>query len=203
MIGKLKYRIRNSLLVLTRDAAPFWLTVSVLLFGLLLPQFWAGDSETASRHSGILLQTAGLVLVGIGIEDTRRRFKRPTIIKAFKEWLGKLKNAILLPPISGSSDATVTLGTVASGWTGYPPTVTTSTEERLRAAEKAVDELQKGLSRIVGDISDLRKSLADEATARQRSDSEVRSLVEEQSAGGLHWEVIGLVWLLFGTLVGW
>lgn len=200
---QLKYRIRNSLRVLTRDAWPFWLTVSVLLFGLLLPQLWAGNSETASRHSGILLQTAGLVLVGFGIEDTRGRFKRPTIIKAFKEWLGKLKTAFLLPPSTGSGDVHVTLPTIASGWTGYPPTVTTNTEERLRAVEKAVDEIQKGQSGIIGDISDVRRSVADEAAARERSNSEVRLLVEEQSAGGLHWETIGLIWLFFGTLVGW
>jgi hypothetical protein len=202
MLGKLKYRLRNALLVLTRDAWPFWLTVSVLFFCLFLPRLWASESETASRQSGILLQTAGLVLVGIGIEDTRRRFRRPTIIQAFKEWLERLKNAFLLPPISGSGQV-VLPGISASGWAGYAPTVTTSPEQRLSAVEKAVDELQKGQSRIVGDISDVRRSLADEAAARQRSDTEVRSLVEEQSAGGLHWEAIGLVWLFVGILVGW
>jgi len=203
MIGKLKYRILNSLVVLTRDAWPFWLTVSVLLLSLFIPRLWTRESEAVSRQSGILLQTAGLVLVGIGIEDTRRRFKRPTIIEAFKEWLRSLKNALLLPPISGSGHVIVTLGTGAAGWAGFAPTVTTSTEQRLSAVEKAVDELQKGHSKIVGDISDVRESLADEAAARQRSDTEVRSLVEEQSAGGLHWEAIGLVWLFVGTLVGW
>jgi hypothetical protein len=203
MIRNFKYRFRNTVRVLTRDAWPFWLTVSVLLFCLFLPRLWASGSETVSRHSGILLQTAGLVLVGIGIEDTRRRFKRPTIINAFREWLRRLKNAFFLPPISGSGHTTVTLGTVASGSTVFPPTVTTSTEQRLGAVEKAVDELQKGQSKIRRDISDVRGALADEAATRQRSDSEVRSLVEEQSAGGLHWEAIGLVWLFVGTLVGW
>jgi hypothetical protein len=150
---------------------------------------------------------AGLVVVGVGIEDTRRRFERQTLFQAIKVWFARLRNAWRLPPVTGSGAVTVTPGTAAIGLVGHAPTVTTNTEQRLSALEKAVDELQKRVSESVGKLTEtldnIRSELVAEVAARQRGDAEVRSLVEDQSAGGLHWEVIGLVWLVVGTLIGW
>lgn len=204
---KIKHRITGSLLVLTRGAWQFWVTVLILLILFFAPRLWTDCRETWFRQAGVLLQLAGLGTVALGIYETRRRFGRPSLAKRFKEWLASLKNAVLLPPITGSGHVTVAPGVGGLALTGFPPTITTTPEERLRAIEAAVDELQKRLAKVVADSAqtaeDLRTALADEAGARDRADREVRLLIEEQAAGGLHLEVMGLVWLLVGTLLGW
>lgn len=47
------------------------------------------------------------------------------------------------------------------------------------------------------------RELADEGAARVRSQEELRLLIEDEATGGLHLEMMGLVWLLAGTLVAW
>ena len=150
---------------------------------------------------------AGLGLVAAGIHETRKRFGRPSIWESFRKWLADLKNAVLLPPItaSGSGTASVT-GTGSAMWTGFAPTVITDQEERLRALEVAVDDLQKRLAKLISvsdqTAKDLRAALADEATARQQSEKETRLLIQEQAVGGLHLEMMGLVWLLVAAFWG-
>jgi hypothetical protein len=208
---KLKYRISNTLRVFFLEAWEFWVTIIVLVILSVIPKIWApSNPETIARHSGILLQLAGLITVAIGIHQTRHRFGRPTYRAGIKRWLADLKNAALLPPITGSGHVTGDLRAHASGSATVSATLTRATstlEERLEDLEGVVDDLKKRLSESIRDNSQamqaIREALAGEKADRERSNADLRSLLEEQSAGGLHLELMGLVWLLFGTLMGW
>ena len=211
MIWNLNHRIRNVGVVLFRDAWQFWVSVLVLVGLLLLPRVWTNCEEAALRHSSILLQLAGLLTVARGIYDTRRLFGRPPITVALKAWLAKLRDAILLPPISGTGRVNAHLdargGGIRLGDTATALVAGATTERRLEILEGVVHALEKRLAQFMLDSTktakDLQAGLEAEAGRRERSEAEVRVLIEEQAAGGLHLEIMGLVWLLVGTVLVW
>jgi hypothetical protein len=204
---KIRRRVLNALLVV-RDAWPFWLMISVLAFCHWVPKFWTTDHETAVRHTSILLQMAGLVLVGYGLEETRRSFNLQPVWEAIQAWFAKLWDAVRLPPRTASGNLTLKLGVEATGLVGTAmPRVRGSTEERLSALETDLRHVRADLARTVVDREqaekELRRLVAEEVATLQRENAEVRSLVREQVAGSLHLEVIGLIWVVWGTVLGW
>jgi hypothetical protein len=204
---KLKHRLTNSARVLTYGAWQVWVTVLVLAMLLAAPGLWTCTGEAGFRHAGLLLQLAGLGLVAIGIHETRRRFGRPSLFDSLRAWITNLKNALFLPRVTGSGHpATVLAGTGEMKLTGFAPMVTTSLEGRLTAVEAEVQNVGRRLSQFINDstldAADLRRAIAEEITSRERTEGEIRSLIEDEAAGGLHLETMGLVWLLVGTVAG-
>jgi hypothetical protein len=206
---KLKYRFRNTGRVLFRDAWQFWVTILVLIVLVLLPHVTWADSETWRRRSGILLQFAGLVTVAVGIYQTRRLFGREPVSVGLKRWLTNLKSAWLMPPhrLSGHGGTFRVIGTGSMTLTGHAPTLISTMEDRVKAVEAEVNALQKRLTQFMADSTkrneEIQKAVPEEGANRERGEKAVRLLIEEQAAGGLHLEIMGLVWLLAGTVIVW
>jgi hypothetical protein len=204
---KLRHRTRNGLRVLFWDARRFWVTLIVSLAPLYAVAVWPSCREAAVLYSGVGLQLAGLGLVAAGIHQTRQRFGRPSIWQNLRKWFADLKHAVLLPPITAvGSDTAVLTGTIHGTAQLYPPTVSTTLEERIAALEKKVTQINQRLSQSIADnakvAADLRSALAQEAAARERVERGLRLLIEDEATGGLHLEMMGLVWLLVGTIAG-
>ena len=72
--------------------------------------------------------------------------------------------------------------------------------------EKKVTQINQRLRQFIADstkvIDDLRNTLTQEAAARERAEKGLRLLIEDEATGGLHLEMMGLVWLLVGTVAG-
>ena len=207
MSSSLRKRTVGTARVLTRDARLAWVTIAVLLALLFMPALLTCSAEAAFRYAGLGLQLAGLLLVAWGIRETRKRFGRPSLGESLRRWFLKLKRAAFPPPGSGSGHpVTVLPGTAEGTFTGFPPTVSTTMEERLAALEAKLRGVQLQLTKFRSETTkaaqELRKAVAQETARREQADSGIRTLIEDQSAGGLHLEAMGLVWLLVGTLAG-
>lgn len=209
MALKLRKRIRNIFRVLTIDAQRAWEAILPLMVLLLLPGLVTCDAEDHLRYAGLLLQVAGLVVVAMGIHDTRRRFGRSTLTEAIGEWLGKLKVALGPPLTHVSATATISLegrvagsGTVSGTLTAQSATI----EGRLAELARADHEIRQRLTELSNQVAAIRPELRaivdDEMKHRAQADLKLRRLLEDQAAGGLHLETAGLLWLLVGTVVG-
>jgi hypothetical protein len=123
------------------------------------------------------------------------------------KWFADLKHAVLLPPISGRGSSAAVLTATGHGTVEtHAPTVSTTMEERIEALEKKVTQINQRLRQFIADstkvIDDLRNTLTQEAAARERAEKGLRLLIEDEATGGLHLEMMGLVWLLVGTVAG-
>ena len=203
MSWSLGFRTKATLRVLTLGAWELWVTLSVLVFLLYAPAFWARCGNFQIAAAG--LQIAGLVLVALGIRDTRKRFNRPSLQQSVKTWLAELKNAALSRPAPAGGRARLEFaGSGALGLEDFRATVSATTEQRLAALEAEVASLGRRLSQFMTDSARitevLRESLDQETKAREQGDTQLGSLIEEQSAGGLHLEMMGAFWIFAGVL---
>jgi len=202
-------RFKNVARVLTVDARETWLTLLPLAAMLLLPGLLTCRSEDMLRYSGLLLQLAGLVVVAIGIRDTRRLFGRPTLVQIAATWFERLRVALRNPPAVITARGSISLSgslTLRASGTATLSAAPRSIEERVASLEKAADGARERLNALHDQIQTsakgLRDQLAAEERARQEADGTLRHLLEDQAAGGLHLETMGLCWLLVGTIVG-
>jgi hypothetical protein len=205
---KLRQRINNIVRVLTVDAKKGWWALLPLMLMALAPGLVTCDPEKHLRYAGLLLQLLGLVVVAIGIRDTRRLFGRPTLTAAIRVWIGKLAAAFGPPLIRVSASATIAIesraagqGTVSTALTERSSTV----EQRLAELERANVEIRQGLREISRQVTaigpELREMIDKERDRRVQEDLKLRRLLEDQAAGGLHLETAALIWLLIGTIV--
>ena len=62
------------------------------------------------------------------------------------------------------------------------------------------DELDKNAQEVNRELGGLRKDLQQESQERQAADKNVTLQIEEVAIGGIHLEIVGLVWLFLGVL---
>jgi hypothetical protein len=70
--------------------------------------------------------------------------------------------------------------------------------------EKSLNELRelhdKGICDLQGNLSRVELLVQEEGNKRQSGDSEISSRLKSVAVGGIHLEMVGLVWLLLGVL---
>jgi hypothetical protein len=194
--------------VLVDHPTPF-----VALLGLIaswfIPRVLGCHGEACFRFAGLILQLGGIGLVANGIHETRVRFQQPALREQWRSFLQRLWAALTTPSIEGQLGVAIPMaaaGMVAAVGTvtltvGAPPTL----EDRLRAIEEAQRNLQAALdtlrNEVKSDLTTLRQEMAADKKAVEDRLREFRKLLEEEVAGGLNFEMVGLSWLLVGTLV--
>jgi hypothetical protein len=95
---------------------------------------------------------------------------------------------------------------------GHPPGVTVSPtkqpslEERIVALEQAQRQQSDLIADVRGRVDKEAQVRASELKSERREravvDNKIRGLLEEASAGGLHIEWVGVVWLFLGLILG-
>ena len=74
----------------------------------------------------------------------------------------------------------------------------------MAALEKSLDQLREETREFAGRLSGqhdrLTDAFASERQTRAAEDQHLAARLEDFAVGGLHLEMIGVVWLLFGTL---
>ncbi|MCI0666989.1 MAG: hypothetical protein L0Y38_02930 [Methylococcaceae bacterium] len=70
-------------------------------------------------------------------------------------------------------------------------------EDVLKELRNEVSNNRQSTDRAIQEIRD---KLGGESLVRQTSDEQLKGLIESQAVEGVHWEVVGLVWLFFGIL---
>jgi hypothetical protein len=199
-------RLRRFGGVLFGHGRPFWVLVGGLFLAYVLPLQFTSDPEDLNRYAGTILQLCGLVLVAKGISDTRQLFGKPTLREQIKDWATALVASLKAPQPINITAAHIGTGALIVG--GSLVTVKTGRsldarvaelERRLDEMQKAVDELRHGLQK---EAAERREELAREIAVVRAEIEKERRRMENYAAGGLSFEVAGLIWLLVGTAAG-
>jgi hypothetical protein len=162
--------------------------------------------EREIRLSGMALQLLGVMLVAVGLRDTRRAFdNEPTTWQAIKEWwLGRPKfgpQHHILAAAGGS------LGmATASGRARVGPGPTTSLERRVEILEQGYASLFDEVGILSAEAQKKAAELTDliniERSERQQADTRAGDQLRKAVAGGLPLGRVGAILFLAGTAAG-
>lgn len=182
----------------------FWITVVVLLV-VTLTAFFLSYSSLKSRFviAGMLLQLCGIGTVAWGLRDTRKLFERPNLRALMFAWFKRFprwrENLVLIP---GTADVRTSARIAGVGRVILPPD--TPLDKRVAALEAEVAQISESLYQMQRKHEETTRALssADQVENRERKaeDEEIRKLLTEAAAGGLHLEMMGICWLFFGVL---
>jgi len=162
------------------------------------------DLSTQVRYAGVLLETFGFILVAVGIRDTRKLFNRPSLTKNFVDWCHYVANAFARQehPAASSATARFELRTPSVSFTASVKPATLEErvdllDEKVTSLQQQTDELMRQLSR---DSSKLEDDIKKEREARTSAIAAEAHRVEQLAVGGLKYEIVGLIWVVFGSL---
>jgi hypothetical protein len=177
------------------------MTIVALLFVVFNSCF-----ERQIRLSGMGLQLLGVILVGVGLRDTRRAFEnQPTMWKAIKLWwsgrprFGPQHQTIHVTGVQG-------LSLVGSARARVGPGPNTTLEQRVAMLEQQYvglfDELGTLSSEIKVKLDELSDSLQAERSERQQAEVQAKNQLERAVAEGIPLARVGVIVFLIGITAG-
>jgi hypothetical protein len=180
-----------------------WVLVAIVVV-LVLGALISSCLERYVRFSGMGLQLIGVILVGIGLRDTRRAFEdQPTTWEAIKQWWAgrprfKPRHITLeargaaMGVAGASARANVTAGPNAS------------LEHRVAVLEREhaalFDEVGTLSKETKQKIDELSNSMTVERSERQEADKGVKEQLKKAVAGGLPLGRVGAVCFFIGII---
>lgn len=166
----------------------------------------ATGAEPRIRLTGMVLQLAGVFLVGVGLWDTRRAFAdEPTTWQAIGNWWSRR-------PVFGPKNVVVagvgiSLGAaVVSGRARGSPGPNTSLDQRVSMLEDQYSHLFDEVGSLASEtktrIQEVENSLKAESSERKRADENTREQLRQAVAAGLPLARVGVLFFVVGILAG-
>jgi hypothetical protein len=180
-----------------------WVVVAIIILFVL----WCLISSCLERYirfSGTGLQLIGVILVGIGLWDTRRAFEdQPTTWEDITQWW---KNRPKFPrqhvALEAHGMAVATAGACARMRVTAGPNV--SLEHRVAVLERELAALFDEVGKLSADtnrkIGELSNAITLERSERQEADKRVKGQLKKAVAGGLPLGRIGAVCFFIGIV---
>lgn len=176
-----------------------------LWFGIGLLPF--PNVEVQFRVAGLIFQLLGLSVVVWGLSDARKLFRRSGIGRGFLEWCRTLGH-VFFPPkpkrayvdVGGTSHVSLSAAS-----TKQEHGVDDSIEGRMKRLEQRIDSVDADIRRLHAegqkDREVVRKRIDAETAARADGDQQLKRHLEEAVIGGIHIEILGLVYLFVGIVL--
>lgn len=160
---------------------------------------------TTFKLAGFLLGLYGLLLVAVGLSNTRRLFGKPSIWSRIKELVRDV-HALFVQPPAREASADQVISDFSTGWDiEIPPPRGSTLSERIEALERLTSALKTGLKDVRAEaahkLEEARNELRAEDERLRRSVTEVGKRLEDVSVGGLDLEAVGLSWLIGGSVL--
>jgi len=203
----LRIRVRKLSRHIFVEGQPGWYTLLGLIAAWWAPLWlFTINPEVHMRWTGMLLQIGGVGTVAWGLSKTRELFDRPGIWQSIVRWVAAIPDQMRAPrTITASASGKLPLFSVSASVEVHSSPGDKSLEEKVTWLLNQVEKLE-------GRISDLRRegreqekkleSLIDEeASQRESADENINRQIEEVAVGGLHLELMGLVWLVVGIVL--
>jgi hypothetical protein len=187
------------------EAWPTWVAIGGIALAAVLGWITSTSASGAIRYAGTVLQVFGLLTIAVGLRHMRKLFGRPTVPRRVRDWFGRFAQAFRRPEpvtLKGTAagiamvtgEARVRLGAGAGA----------SLEQRLSVLESNLNQLQDELDAKICELrsksDEMRNDLRREGEERRAADDTVSRRIEEVAIGGLHLEIVGLVWLMLGVI---
>lgn len=189
------------------DAWRVWCPILVVALVLVLASFLTlPHSERMIRLCGLAFQLFGIVTVIEGLRGRRRLFNRPSLFESVGKWFrGRPRWTPKSQTVSVSGvGAVMFAGNVtAFGWCGAA--VNASVEDRLAALEVNAESLRKRQDETADELRKANANLSD-AVAKERDErgsalAGLRLQIDNLGAGSLHIEMMGIYWVIAGTVL--
>jgi len=158
------------------------------------------------RYAGLALQLLGVATVIRGLRDRGRLFDKPPLLVSAKAWLG---NFPTFSPKSVTLSASGLAMTSASGtlsvdvWRAYRDE--DAIEQRFIALAQNLDTVREELSqtatRLADQVGSVQEALRGEQSSREAEIQRLSRKLVDLGAGGLHVELVGVVWLVAGIVL--
>jgi len=192
-----------------KDAKPVWIAlcglIGAYLLGRVLSALLSTDISARLRYTGMFLQLLGMINVAVGLRDMRRLFNRPSLGARAAAWFRALASAFTVPKpatmtasVSGAFTATGELSLVVRAAPNEP------LERRVSILEQNLERLREEYhsksQQLRQDLGEAKRNIEKESQERQATDAKLDRTIQEVAVGGLHLELIGLLWLIVGTL---
>jgi hypothetical protein len=195
--------------VALKEAWPVWLLIAGLgvswLAGYFLASFWCPSLETQVRYAGVMFDFLGFGLVAYGINRTLKRFGRPSPLTGIAEWFRLLASAFTKPQHPSIITGTGRFNLANPVWTATGTVGATSLEGRVAILERTLQSFQQetreSTRRLDASLAEVGKSIEAERDQRTAAINSTSRQIEELAVGGLQLEIVGLIWLLLGTLL--
>lgn len=188
------------------EAWPFWIGAIGVVTACLLGGLGATTADDQVRYAGMVLQVLGVGTVAVGLSSARRLFGRPSIWQRITAWVRRVPEVIRpkaqvvkgrlsaeLPRLEGEGS-----GFVISQADG-------PVEARVEELERAVEAIRHRMSSqkqaLSQKVAHVRAGLDEESVGRMESDHEILRKLEEFSVGGVHLEIVGLLWIVLGVVL--
>ena len=154
------------------------------------------------RVAGWSLQMLGISTAAIALKNTSNIFDVPSVMKQFVEWMKRFPKVFALRKGVAEKVSLSFSGSLAATGNIELSKGDPSVEERLDVLEEKYEHLSQQLidaqNEIKSEAQRLDKAVKQERRARSQADTEIREELESSSVGGLHLEIMGLIWLLVG-----
>jgi hypothetical protein len=211
----MRVQLRELALVFTKRAFSVWLLIGgflsswvlAYLLTILAARYLSAPAylPTQVRYAGVLLEIFGFILVALGIRETRKLFNQPSLIEKIAQWFKLVASTLRrqdqsISPVTGRLNLTLSTPRISASGTVRPQTL----ERRVEMLEQTIDSIRHDLKehakRQEADIKHLDHAIAEEREERMSADVDESLRTEQLAVGGLWNEVIGLIWVVAGTL---
>lgn len=199
-------RWRVVTVAITWGALPFW----KLALGFLVA--WAvgrtaASAEQGVRFAGLVLQWLGLILVALGIRDTRARFEEPPILHRIVLWVDHIRGAFGAPRhIALSAQPAVVHVRVGSASLSTSSWQNPNLGARVKALELAFEayktQAERERHRLLQQLDRVSGQLDTERHQRVAAVESINRLLAAHATGGIVLETIGVIWLVVGAAMG-
>jgi hypothetical protein len=172
----------------------------VLIVGVLAPSCL----ERYIRISGTGLQLVGVILLGVGLRDTRRAFDdQPTTWQGFKQWWSGRPRFRPQSVTLNASAALIGIDGMSARAT-VSPGPNASLEDRVTILERKhvalFDEVGKLSEQTKQEISELSNALTVERSERHEADRAIKQQLKKAVAEGLPLGRLGVICFFFGII---
>ena len=180
-----------------------WVLATIFVV-LMLGFIFSPCFERHVRFSGMTLQLVGVMLIAVGLRDTRRAFEdQPTTWESVKTWWrGRPRFTPRHIKLEARGGAYAFGGASARMTVGASPDA--SLEHRLAALERQhaalfdeVGKLQEATNRQIGELTN---AIAGERKEREKADTGIREQLKKAIVGGLPLGRVGAVCFFFGII---
>jgi hypothetical protein len=171
----------------------------------MLAYVMSNTLDTQLRATALMLELFGLAIVATGLRELRKEFRRPSYRERLRGWISdfpayKPESQIL------EGSAAVAGFAAASGKTNVGLPMGATIEQRLEIIEGQLHRVSQSVTDLKSDTRSRIRAISDEMSAERRARStEIRDLgrrLELVSVGGLDLELIGMLWLVLGLVLG-
>lgn len=187
-------------------AKPAWIFVIGTVIAIAVARLVTVEAADRVKYASGILQVFGLVPVVWGLSSLRQSFGHPSIQRTVADWFRSVGGLFVrrdtVFAVGGGAIEIKGGGRARSRVIAGP---NTTLEQRVAILEQALNGLEAEQDAASAEhrklVTDLRADFETERVARKQDHHRVETRLEAFALGGLGMEIVGLLWILLGTLL--